>query len=431
MADIVNAAKEAALKSFAERFNQSKFGFIMGFVDSKKLSDVTMKHFYQSYLTQSKPLVVNDGCKDWPGFEKWKDQEYLVKMTKLTQSKNYAKTAQADSQDELNENLEQIDKIKEEGLAGYDFSSGMPFLQNLWIFYNQDLEEDYQFPEFLHNTIKLRDSYLSYYNEVNNDELKGFAKQHSSEVYSCVTQGVEIFRLVAPYFKRNMYSGVREELKPNVSPVDLFHEDVHENLSVFPLLRQIQLHEVVLTEGQCLYIPAWWWSQSKTISDDGKNTLMIDFEYAAHSELYDQLNQGIELDLILGDDNDEEAYERLSDLNRKMNEELAEIDETLKHQRQDQDDKWFAKKQEEEKKGVAVKDDVMSHFKNVGSLLKKQKELLEQQVDLKDGLLLKEKTLKADDDKFDKVEKSNTGPKKNENRKATYKPSKGKNKKNK
>ena len=28
----------------------------------------------------------------------------------------------------------------------------------------------------------------------------------------------------------------------------------------------------------------------------------------------------------------------------------------------------------------------MSHFKNVGSLLKKQKELLEQQVDLKDGL---------------------------------------------
>lgn len=140
MADIVNAAKEAALKSFAERFNQSKFGFIMGFVDSKKLSDVTMKHFYQNYLTQSKPLVVNDGCKDWPGFEKWKDQEYLVKMTKLTQSKNYAKTAQADSQDELNENLEQIDKIKEEGLAGYDFSSGMPFLQNLWIFYNQDLE---------------------------------------------------------------------------------------------------------------------------------------------------------------------------------------------------------------------------------------------------------------------------------------------------
>lgn len=89
----------------------------------------------------------------------------------------------------------------------------------------------------MHHTIKLQDSYLSYYNEMNNDELKGFAKQHSSEVYSCVAQGVEIFRLVAPYFKRNMYSGVREELKPNVSPVDLFHEDVHENLSVFPLLR--------------------------------------------------------------------------------------------------------------------------------------------------------------------------------------------------
>ena len=128
MADVVKIAKEAALQRFAERFSSSKQGFIMGEVDSMKLEDVTMKHFYRNYLTQSKPLVVTDGCKDWPGFEKWKDQEYLVKMTKLTQSKNYAKTAQADSQDELNENLEQIDKIREEGLAGYDFSQGMPYL---------------------------------------------------------------------------------------------------------------------------------------------------------------------------------------------------------------------------------------------------------------------------------------------------------------
>ena len=112
----------------------------MGFVDNMELKDVTMKHFYRNYLTQSKPLVVSDGCKDWPGYEKWKNQEYLVKMTKLTQSKNYAKTADANSEEELDKNLEQIDKIKKEGLAGYDFTQGMPFLQNLWIFYNQDLE---------------------------------------------------------------------------------------------------------------------------------------------------------------------------------------------------------------------------------------------------------------------------------------------------
>ena len=151
---------------------------------------------------------------------------------------------------------------------------------------------------------------------------------------------------------------------------------------------------------------------------------MIDFEYAAHSELYDQLNQGIELDLIRGDDNDEEAYERLFDLNTKMSEELREIDETLKHQRKDKDDKWFAKKEEQASKSNNLKEQMSGHFKNVGSLLKKQKELAEQQLDVKDGLQLKEKSGKIAKDALDKIEAA----KKTIIRKATYKPSKGKNK---
>lgn len=178
----------------------------------------------------------------------------------------------------------------------------MPYLQNLWILYNKDLAEDYEVPEFISKTLKLEDSYLSYYHEDNNDELKGFPKQHSSEIYACVTQGMEVYRLVSPIFKQNMYSGVREELKPNVSPVDLFHKNVEENLITFPLLKQIELHEVVLSPGQCLFIPAWWWTQSQTIS--GKNdTLIIDMEFISHSQLFNNINQGVEMDLILGDVN--------------------------------------------------------------------------------------------------------------------------------
>jgi len=40
-----------------------------------------------------------------------------------------------------------------------------------------------------------------------------------------------------------MYSGVRQELGPSVSPVDLFHGVFEENIKTFPLLEEIVLIE--------------------------------------------------------------------------------------------------------------------------------------------------------------------------------------------
>ena len=58
-----------------------------------------------------------------------------------------------------------------------------------------------------------------------------------AETYICLTTGNEIFRLVSPVFKQNMYSGVREELTSNISPIDLFYESVEKNIELFPLLQ--------------------------------------------------------------------------------------------------------------------------------------------------------------------------------------------------
>ena len=67
--------------------------------------------------------------------------------------------------------------------------------------------------------------------------------------------------MVAPIFKQNMYSGVRQEIGPNQSPVDLFHEFFDENVKTFPLLEEIVLVEEILRAGDCMFIPAWWWVQ--------------------------------------------------------------------------------------------------------------------------------------------------------------------------
>mmetsp|Transcript_10933 Transcript_10933/g.18275 ORF Transcript_10933/g.18275 Transcript_10933/m.18275 type:complete len:127 (-) Transcript_10933:415-795(-) len=123
---------------------------------------------------------------------------------------------------------------------------------------------EYEVPTFLADIIPLSSVFLSYQRLDSNDIYKGFAKQAYMETYTCLTRGdSEVFRIVSPIFKQNMYSGVRVELRPHLSPVDLFHESIYDNFETFPLLREAQVIEVTLKEpGECLFIPAWWWVQS-------------------------------------------------------------------------------------------------------------------------------------------------------------------------
>ena len=42
-----------------------------------KLDDMTTKKFYQEYLTNNMPVLIEDGAKDWPAIKKWKDLDYV------------------------------------------------------------------------------------------------------------------------------------------------------------------------------------------------------------------------------------------------------------------------------------------------------------------------------------------------------------------
>jgi hypothetical protein len=50
------------------------------------------------------------------------------------------------------------------------------------------------------------------------------------------------------------------------------------------------------------------------------DSLVVEMEFQVHSELYDLLNTGIELDLILADGNDYEQQNRLSNVQKKLKE---------------------------------------------------------------------------------------------------------------
>ena len=106
-----------------------------------------------------------------------------------------------------------------------------------------------------------------------------------------MTSGAETFRLVSPVFNQNMYSAVREELKPGVSPIDLFFHNVTMNIATFPLLAQAVIHEATIGPGECIFIPAWWWVQSKTVSEE--SVLILDIDFESHSAMYEVFNKGL------------------------------------------------------------------------------------------------------------------------------------------
>lgn len=42
-----------------------------------RFEELTNKVFYQKYLTNNLPVLVEGGCRDWPAYKKWNELSYL------------------------------------------------------------------------------------------------------------------------------------------------------------------------------------------------------------------------------------------------------------------------------------------------------------------------------------------------------------------
>ena len=70
--------------------------------------------------------------------------------------------------------------------------------------------------------------------------------------------------MVSPIFRKNIYVGQLEHLEKDQSPMDFFNPDYEK----FPYAKQFEFVEIELEAGDCLYIPAYFYVQSKTTADD-------------------------------------------------------------------------------------------------------------------------------------------------------------------
>lgn len=82
-----------------------------------------------------------------------------------------------------------------------------------------------------------------------------------------------------------------EELSPAESPLDFFNPDYKE----YSLAYDANMLTATAEKGGCLYVPAFYWMQSRTLS---RESTLMNFEYESHSELTNLLFEAIDKGIL-------------------------------------------------------------------------------------------------------------------------------------
>eukprot|EP00347_Sterkiella_histriomuscorum_P003417 403364374 len=258
-------------------------------VPVEKVGDLTVKKFYSGYITKNIPVLVQDGCLKWPAFENWKDKWYLedkfagqsILVQRLERSDSNQKFHSFDLLNRRGTFFDLMNKTENQTENGrYSY-----FIKNEMLV-NRELVADIEKPIFLQKILRNRLAGLTIWQPyLRKPEFK------DRERYYCVLQGREQFRMVSPVHKQEIYSGVLEELAPQETPINFF-QDV--NVTKYPLFQDARVLDQVVEQGNCIFVPAYYWVQTHTLSDE---VTMMYFEYESHSELatllFKAIDQGI------------------------------------------------------------------------------------------------------------------------------------------
>ena len=90
-------------------------------------------------------------------------------------------------------------------------------------------------------------------------------------------------------------------MRQDDTPLDFFEP----NLKKYPFAKEVRFIDAVLEAGDCLYVPAFYYIQSRTEAADGLETIMITSDYQAHSKIVDMILNGLEMKALT----DEESHQ--------------------------------------------------------------------------------------------------------------------------
>lgn len=113
-----------------------------------------------------------------------------------------------------------------------------------------------KFKSILHRLFREENVLFTQWNDFNRKPVKT-----EKEQYVCVAKGNEMFRMASPIYRQNLYVGAFEELASDKTPIDFFKL----NYKKFPFVKDVKFLTVTLNEGDCLYIPAYFHYQQRSL----------------------------------------------------------------------------------------------------------------------------------------------------------------------
>jgi len=114
------------------------------------------------------------------------------------------------------------------------------------------------------------------------------AQTNSREALICTITGDLKLAIVPPWERLLVYVGSEQGLPSTHSPVNFFNPDynAHENF------RGATAFDIVLKDGDCLYLPAYWWHQQET--NPTAVTTVVTFWYTVSSVWLKMMFHGLE-----------------------------------------------------------------------------------------------------------------------------------------
>jgi len=77
--------------------------------------------------------------------------------------------------------------------------------------------------------------------------------------------------MVSPIFRKNLYVNAVDNMMQGETPINFFNV----NTAKYPLARMVNYIKVALKAGDCMYVPAYFYIQSKTLNEYTSETIIV------------------------------------------------------------------------------------------------------------------------------------------------------------
>lgn len=110
-----------------------------------------------------------------------------------------------------------------------------------------------------------------------NQSTRSLGHYNDREQLLCVVTGELKITIISPFERSLLYPGGGDHMPLSFSPVDFFRP----NNEFHPHFKTATPFDINLADGDCLYIPAYWWQMSE--SSPEQQTIAISFWYTVGS----------------------------------------------------------------------------------------------------------------------------------------------------